>query len=115
VVIIQAAGVPLRRQGREFVGLCPFHAEKTPSFRVSPEKNLFHCFVCLEGGTPFGFVKRYYRVDFKRALEMLGLKLADFPPPPVIDLTRRRVATNLADWLNSQFLKLGMLLRELSL
>jgi hypothetical protein len=113
VEIVEAAGFPLRRQGREFVGLCPFHAEKTPSFNVSPEKNQFHCFGCLEGGDSIRFVERRYGVDFKRALEILGLKLADFPPP-VIDPIRRRVATKLADWLNSQFLKLGMLLRELS-
>ena len=50
--------VKLTRKGREFTGLCPFHNEKTPSFSVSEEKGLFHCFGCGAHGDSFGFIMR---------------------------------------------------------
>lgn len=45
--------VQLKKQGRNYSGLCPFHGEKTPSFSVSPEKQMFHCFGCGKGGNVF--------------------------------------------------------------
>ena len=50
--------VSLKRAGRNFIGLCPFHAEKTPSFTVSDERGLYHCFGCGESGTVFTFVMK---------------------------------------------------------
>lgn len=47
--------VQLKKQGRNYSGLCPFHGEKTPSFSVSPEKQMFHCFGCGKGGNVFSF------------------------------------------------------------
>ncbi|ORI33353.1 hypothetical protein BS612_07605 [Listeria monocytogenes] len=47
--------VQLKKQGRNYSGLCPFHGEKTPSFSVSPEKQMFHCFGCGKGGNVFLF------------------------------------------------------------
>ncbi|KUG37017.1 hypothetical protein BS613_07715 [Listeria monocytogenes] len=47
--------VQLKKQGRNYSGLCPFHGEKTPSFSVSPEKQIFHCFGCGKGGNVFLF------------------------------------------------------------
>ena len=64
-----AREVPLKRSGREFVGLCPFHAERTPSFQVIPAiadksgKGFFHCKGCGAGGDQFDFVKRLYKRD----------------------------------------------------
>ena len=48
--------VSLKRVGKNYVGLCPFHAEKTPSFTVSPDKQLYHCFGCGAGGNDFNFI-----------------------------------------------------------
>ncbi len=71
--------VTLKKTGRNFKGLCPFHNEKTPSFIVSPERQTFHCFGCGKGGDIFAFVMEYDHVDFVEALEELaevtGVKL----------------------------------------
>ncbi len=64
----------LKKSGRRFVGLCPFHAEKTPSFTVDPEKGLYHCFGCGAGGDIFTFVMEKERLDFPSALEFLAKK-----------------------------------------
>jgi DNA primase len=71
--------VILKKTGRNFKGLCPFHNEKTPSFIVSPERQTFHCFGCGKGGDILAFVMEYDHVDFVEALEELaevtGVKL----------------------------------------
>lgn len=62
----------LKKQGRNYVGLCPFHNEKTPSFSVSPEKGLFYCFGCGVGGGLFQFFMRVENIDFPTAVERLA-------------------------------------------
>ncbi len=64
--------VTLKKRGREYVGLCPFHAEKTPSFSLNAEKQLWHCYGCDAGGDLLKFVQRYENVDFTSALRMLA-------------------------------------------
>lgn len=64
--------VPLRRAGREFTACCPFHAEKTPSFSVSPHKQFYHCFGCGAHGNAIGFLMAYERLDFLDAVEELA-------------------------------------------
>ena len=74
--------VSLKKKGRNFWGLCPFHSEKTPSFSVSPEKGIFKCFGCGKGGNLFSFVQEYERVGFPDALKLLaeqaGIKLSRY-------------------------------------
>lgn len=64
--------VTLKKTGRNFKGLCPFHNEKTPSFIVSPERESWHCFGCGKGGDIFTFVMEYEHVDFPEALAELA-------------------------------------------
>ena len=64
--------VTLKKRGREYLGLCPFHAEKTPSFSLNAEKQLWHCYGCNAGGDLIKFVQRYENVDFQTALRMLA-------------------------------------------
>jgi len=72
IVDIIGKSVKLKKAGRNFKGLCPFHNEKTPSFVVSPERQIFHCFGCGKGGTIFDFIMEYHHVDFPEALEDLA-------------------------------------------
>ena len=74
IVDVISEYVPLKPAGRSFKGLCPFHEENTPSFMVSPEKQLFHCFGCGEGGNVFTFLTKYEKVSFAEAVEMLAKK-----------------------------------------
>ncbi len=71
--------VNLKKAGQNFKGLCPFHSEKTPSFVVSPEKQLFKCFGCGKGGNVFTFIKEYEKVPFieavQKAAEFAGIAL----------------------------------------
>lgn len=64
--------VPLKRMGRNLVGLCPFHNEKSPSFNVNPTAGFFHCFGCKASGDLFRFVMDYQKVDFIKSLEILS-------------------------------------------
>src|SRR3954468_5392166 len=72
IVELIGRSVALKRRGKDFVGLCPFHQEKTPSFHVSPGKQYFHCYGCKEGGNAIDFVIKRDRVEFKDALRTLG-------------------------------------------
>jgi len=86
--------VSLHRSGTQHVGLCPFHAEKTPSFSVSQPRQVFHCHGCNEGGDIFSFVQRIEGVDFPRALEILaeraGVELEKSPRAAARGAARRR-------------------------
>src|SRR5947208_1064660 len=64
--------VTLRKAGRTWKGLCPFHQEKTPSFTVSPERQTYHCFGCGAGGDVFRFVQETEKVTFPEALRLLA-------------------------------------------
>jgi DNA primase len=69
--LVRSRGVKLSANGRDLVGLCPFHEEAEPSFRVSPSKNVFHCFGCGAKGTVVDFVMRIEGVTFRHAVEIL--------------------------------------------
>ena len=72
IVEIVSAYVPLKRAGQNFKAPCPFHHEKTPSFIVSPGKQIFHCFGCGAGGNVFGFLMKYQKQDFREVVEALA-------------------------------------------
>ena len=66
--------VNLKKSGRTYMGLCPFHGEKTPSFSVSPENGFFHCFGCGEGGDVITFIKKIENLDYVEAIKFLAQK-----------------------------------------
>ena len=74
--IVEVIGdhVRLRKAGANFVGLCPFHDEKTPSFNVSPSRQTYHCFGCGRGGDVFSFIMEKESLGFREALEVLAQK-----------------------------------------
>jgi DNA primase len=82
VTVIQEY-VPLKRAGRTYKGLCPFHGEKTPSFHVDPDKGFFHCFGCGVGGDVFKFVELHEKVGFVDAVKTIAQKVGvSLPEPP---------------------------------
>lgn len=72
IVSVVGEYVPLKRRGSNYQGLCPFHNEKTPSFSVSPAKQIFHCFGCGKGGNVFRFIMEIEGVSFLEAVEKLA-------------------------------------------
>ena len=72
IVDVISQYVTLKRSGRNFFGLCPFHKEKSPSFSVSPDRQYYHCFGCHKGGDVFNFVSEIERLSFKESLEFLA-------------------------------------------
>ena len=84
--------VPLKRAGRTYKGICPFHGEKTPSFHVDPEKGFFHCFGCSVGGDVFKFLELHEKVGFQDAVRMLAQKFGVAIPEVVEGEEARRDA-----------------------
>ena len=72
IVAVISEVVHLKKTGRNFVGLCPFHSEKTPSFTVSPEKQIFYCFGCGTGGNVFSFLMKKDGLVFPEAARLLA-------------------------------------------
>jgi DNA primase len=64
--------IPLKKRGKNYVGLCPFHHEKTPSFNVSPDRQMYHCFGCGVGGNVFTFMMQHEKVSFVEAVRVLA-------------------------------------------
>lgn len=75
IVEVVSEYVTLKKAGRNYLGLCPFHREKTPSFSVNPDKQIFYCFGCGEGGDVFSFLMKINNMAFPEALRLLAGKL----------------------------------------
>ena len=74
--IVQVIGeyVELKRSGVRYLGLCPFHTEKTPSFSVNQADQYYYCFGCQAAGDVFSFIMNYHRIEFNEALKLLADK-----------------------------------------
>jgi DNA primase len=75
IVEVIAGYIPLKRAGRNFKALCPFHHEKTSSFVISPDKQIYHCFGCAAGGNVIGFIMQQERLEFPEAVRFLADKV----------------------------------------
>lgn len=98
IVEVIASYIPLKKSGRNYAALCPFHNEKTPSFMVSPERQVFKCFGCSESGDVFTFLEKREGWEFREALEELakraGVKLAAFKPTGSSRIREKLVEVN---------------------
>ncbi|MBR6801025.1 MAG: DNA primase [Eubacteriaceae bacterium] len=74
IVDIISEHMSLTKKGSRYFGICPFHMEKSPSFSVSPERQLYYCFGCQKGGNVIGFVKDFYKYTFRESVEFLANK-----------------------------------------
>lgn len=96
IVEVISSYVPLKKTGRSYKAPCPFHNEKTPSFVVSPDKQIYHCFGCGAGGNVFSFLMKHENLEFPEAVEMLAQK-AGIPLPH--ESASSRAASSLANQL----------------
>ena len=71
VTLVESKGIPLKRNGKSYFGLCPFHDDNNPSLSVNPTTNLWQCFGCGTGGDVIRFVELLDKVDFKEAMNQL--------------------------------------------
>lgn len=94
LVELASAYVRLKRSGSSYMGCCPFHKEKTPSFHIDPDKQLYHCFGCGAGGTVFQFVMNAEGLDFPDAVKFLaergGVRLPELEDGDGEDIYRRK-------------------------
>jgi DNA primase len=85
--------VVLKNTGKDYVGLCPFHSEKTPSFTVSPVKQIFHCFGCGAGGDVFSFLMKYEGIGFSEAVQSLARRYGINLPERKMTASQKKVAS----------------------
>jgi len=98
IVEVISKYIPLRKAGRNYRANCPFHHEKTPSFMVSPAKQIYHCFGCGAGGNVFSFLMKYERLEFPEAVRDLGKKLGvTVPEASRADSSRNSLSEKLHD------------------
>ena len=98
IVDLISSYVPLKRAGKNFKALCPFHKEKTPSFMVSPELQIWKCFGCGRGGDVYAFLQEIEGIEFSEALKILaertGVKLVSQRPSPQEEKRKEILAVN---------------------
>jgi DNA primase len=105
IVEIISSYIPLKKSGRNFKACCPFHREKTASFMVSADKQIYHCFGCGAGGNAFNFLMQYERMEFPEAVEFLARKTG-------VVLPERRTASPQASGAVTQIYKLNEIAAE---
>ena len=111
-VALASEHIALKRVGRQWQGLCPFHAEKTPSFSINPELGVYHCFGCQAGGDVISFLREIEHLTFVEAVERLaaraGIALRYDDGGDGRDRQRRRVLLGAmekaVDWYHSRLL-----------
>lgn len=90
IVELVSEVVQLRKTGKDYIGLCPFHSEKTPSFTVSPDKQIFYCFGCGAGGNVFGFLMQMENLSFPQAVRLLARRYSIEIPDESLSPQQRR-------------------------
>ncbi len=99
IVDVIGQSVPLKRGGSNYIGLCPFHNEKTPSFSVSRQKQMYYCFGCHKGGNVITFVEEYNNMNFTEAMQFLADRAGIRLPEREITAKERRSQTEKAQLL----------------
>jgi DNA primase len=93
IVDIVSEAVLLKKAGKNFIGLCPFHTEKTPSFTVSPDKQIFYCFGCGTGGNVFSFLMKQEGLSFPETARRLAKRYGiDLPIKPLSADQKKKIS-----------------------
>ncbi|WP_019025495.1 MULTISPECIES: CHC2 zinc finger domain-containing protein [unclassified Thioalkalivibrio] len=106
--------VKLKKSGKEFQALCPFHTEKSPSFSVVPSKGFYHCFGCAEHGDSISFIMKFSQVDFRTAVEEVAAVGGLTIPEPTPDATSASIAKKSAESKKNADRKSGLISNALS-
>jgi hypothetical protein len=106
LTVLQREGVELRQRGHDFWALCPFHEEKSPSFKVSPERQRWHCFGCNDGGDVVDFIQKRRGIDFKDALRVLNIPNGRPPLPDPAVIRQRELKRAFSAWQRAYRLEL---------
>lgn len=91
IIDIVSESVLLKKAGKNHIGLCPFHSEKTPSFTVNPEKQIFHCFGCGAGGNVFSFLMKHDGISFPEAVQALARRFGIELPTKDMSPAQQRI------------------------
>ena len=114
VAVVQAAGIELKRAGKRHVGLCPFHSDSLPSFYVFPDGG-FKCFGCGSHGDVISFVEKFHGVNFKEALQILGIEKGKVIPKKRQEIQRlkwrRELVMGFRKWEKTASADVGILCR----
>ncbi|MBI4524377.1 MAG: hypothetical protein HY695_11270 [Deltaproteobacteria bacterium] len=113
IIEVISERVLLRKTGKEYAGLCPFHAEKTPSFTVNEDKGVFYCHGCGAGGDVIRFIEMIDEVPFKEAISRLRLDDRARPWRKPEKSPERAIAERIAAWAADFSLVVAARLREL--
>jgi DNA primase len=92
IVDLVSEYVTLKKAGRNFIGLCPFHKEKTPSFNVTPDRQMFYCFGCGEGGNVFAFLMKISQMTYPEAIRHLAKKTGVIIPERISQKERQEAS-----------------------
>ena len=104
--------IELKKRGRYFWSLCPFHSERTPSFKVDPDRQNFYCFGCHVGGDTFSFIQQYHNLSFPDTLSYLGIeKNRKHIKPDPVQIRKRALRRIYEQWKHAYTLYLADLLR----
>lgn len=107
--------IPIKKHGREFQALCPFHNEKSPSFTINDEKGFYHCFGCAAHGDAIEFIKRYERLTYPETIEMLardaGIALPEISPEQTRKFEQAKTLYDVIEaatqWFEKQLMSAG--------
>jgi CHC2 zinc finger len=111
IVSVISERLVLCKTGKEYTGLCPFHADKTPSLSVNEERGVFYCFGCGESGDVYDFTMKVENIGFREAKTRLGVT-NEYSPKPPISAIHREAAELAAAWMGEQRRKINVLLGE---
>ena len=98
LTIAEAEGLVIHRKGRAYWASCPFHADKTPSFKINPEKQTCHCFSCGNSWDVVSLIQQLHSCDFKQALQILGMGGMKRALPNPREKTKRELVKSFRAW-----------------
>ena len=104
--VMEREGIELKRRGRDFWAPCPFHADKTPSFKVNPELQKWYCFSESRGGDVIDFIMERRGVSFKEAVNILGIKNGKPAPPDPAIQRRKKLLQEFKAWKTDFYFRL---------